>query len=138
MIINPEQAFSNPIYKFVTSPHLWEFIIVFSIIYFILFKLKIFHFAVILIGSAFSVAKNIIVKIYIHFMLMAYEKSSGVDTSEYRKYAICEFRGIKCKHITNADTIIIEHIGFVKPIVIVYYFFSRIHSKFNSKRTARL
>lgn len=138
MIINPEQAFSNPLYEFVTNQKMWEFIIVLAIIYFILFKLRIFYLAFSFIFSIYESIKNIIIKIYTHFMLIGYERSSGVDTSEYRKNAVCEFRGIRCKHITNADTIIIEHIALVKPIVIVFYFFSKISSKFNNKRNNRL
>lgn len=138
MIINPEQAFSNPLYEFVTNQKMWEFIIVLAIIYFILFKLRIFYLAFSLIISIYQSIKNIIVKTYTHFMLIGYEKSSGVNTSEYRKNAMCEFRGIRCKHITNADTIIIEHMPIVKPIIIVFFFFSKISSKFNDKRNSRL
>lgn len=138
MIINPEEVFNNPFYKFVTNKTMWEVVIGLAIIYFILFKFKLFNFVVSIFFSIYDVIKKIVVNVYVHFLLLAYERKSGVDMSEYRKNVECDFRGVKCRHITNADIIVIEHLRIFKPLILFFFFIHKICEKFRRKRIDRI
>ena len=130
--------FQSSIYKLLTNTEVWKFLISLGFLYFILFYLRVFYMISSIIQGICATIKDITLKVYVHLMLMAYQHKSGTDMSEYRKNAVCEFRGIKCTHITMADVLIIEHPLILKPVIIVCYFVNTIIVKFRQKRIKRI
>lgn len=121
----------------VPSVGTFAFIIGIILIFAFLFYFRVFYLFTSVISGIFVTLKDIVVRVYTHFMILGYQRKADIDMSEYRKGAVCEFRGIKCKHITNADVLIIEHLPIFKPIVIFCYFCSRVANKFRRKRDER-
>ena len=125
------------IIRLIRNQELWLFVLEVATIIFVFRVFGILDTVLGIIDSCCSIIKTIVVAIYVHFMLLAYQRTSGVDMVEYRRNTKCTFRGIICNHVTNADVILIEHLPIFKPIIAIFYFFYSVWENLNKRRELR-
>lgn len=116
-------------YELTTNPDFWKNFFILALCLTIIFKFKLLSFIFAGISLIINGLFNGIKFIYVIIILSIYGHKYDTNMIEYKKGIECTYKGIKCKHISGVDTIIIDHPGIIKPFALIGYFILKIDDR---------